>query len=191
MQYKEYREIIDNLLASGKTSGNDHSEFMIEYTKMNVHRMNRLDKTVVLSEELVNAIQKLNKGYKFLVLTEAWCGDASQIIPVINKIAEESNQKIELDLIWRDQNLEIMDRYLTNGGRAIPKLVVIDKSNGHEIASWGPRPIPAQELMGELKRDSSLGIAEISEKLHYWYAKDKTLTIQQELSALIESLVYI
>lgn len=188
MQYKEYRTVIDDLLSTGKTSGNDHSEFMIEYTKMNVHRMNRLDKTVVLNVELVSAIQKLNKEYKFLVLTEAWCGDASQIVPVIDKIAQESNQKIELDLIWRDQNLEIMDRYLTNGGRAIPKLVVIDKANGEEISNWGPRPAQAQELMSELKKDSSLGIAEISEKLHYWYAKDKTQAIQQELTALISTL---
>lgn len=188
MKYKAYRLTIDQLLAEGKTSGNDHSEFMLEYTKMNVHRMNRLDKSLVLNEEVLTTLMQLQKAYKFLVLTEAWCGDASQIVPVFNKIEEYSNGKIELDLIWRDQNLEIMDRYLTNGGRAIPKLVVIDKQSNEEIASWGPRPVLAQELMTELKKDSSLGMAEISEKLHYWYAKDRTQSTQKELLELLGTL---
>lgn len=188
MNYEAYRSIIDKLLAEGKTTGNDHSEFMIDYTKMNVHRMNRLDKTVSLNEYLLKELNRIEKKYRFVVLTEAWCGDASQIVPVINQLANASRSKITLDLIWRDENLEMMDRYLTNGGRAIPKLVVIDEASGTELAHWGPRPALAQELVTELKKDTSLGLAEVSEKLHYWYAKDKTQAIQKELRELLQHL---
>jgi len=115
MTYSEYRDMTDALLAEGKTTGTNHSEAMIHYTKMNVTRMNRLDKTTKLLPELTEALASVKNDQVWLVLTEAWCGDAAQIIPVLSKIADASPH-ISIKLILRDEHPDLMDAYLTNGG---------------------------------------------------------------------------
>ncbi len=70
LDYTSYRNLIDELLAKGETTGPDNSEAMLHYTKMNVQRMNRVDKTTVLGEELLVTLQKIEGKYRFLVITE-------------------------------------------------------------------------------------------------------------------------
>jgi hypothetical protein len=187
LTYDAYRNLIDKLLAEGKTTGPDNSEAMLNYSKMNVQRMKRVDKTLVLNEKLSTAIKNLEGNYKFLVITEGWCGDASQIVPVFNKMAIESTGKIELKLILRDENLPLMDAYLTNGGRAIPILLILDEKAENVLAKWGPRPSAAQELLINLKKEET-DIMVISEKLHGWYAKDKTQSVQKELFTVLNGI---
>jgi len=93
--YEDYRSKIDALFADGKTTGSDHSDAMINYTKMNIFRMKRLDKTTRLTENAVSQIQKENRKITWLVITEAWCGDAAQVIPVLNKLASENQLKFK------------------------------------------------------------------------------------------------
>lgn len=187
ISYKSYRSLIDDLIAQNKTSGDNHSAFMVDYTKQNIQRMNHLDQNSYLNENLLESIKGLRSTYLFLVLTEAWCGDASQIVPVFQKIADASEGKIELSLIWRDENLDVMDQYLTNGGRSIPKLVIIEKETWVEKANWGPRPKIAQELYTSWK-EQGLNMVQISEKLHNWYSEDKTTEIQREITELLKQL---
>lgn len=181
--YPEYRNLINDLLADGKTTGPDSSEAMLHYTKMNVQRMNRVDKTARLTNEILEALQMLNGTYRFLVISEGWCGDAAQIVPVINKIAEGSNGKIELKLVLRDQHLELMDAHLTNGGRAIPIVLVLNEE-GSLIHQWGPRPAVLQALLKDWKKETT-DMVILAERLHGWYAKDKTLSTQAELLHLL------
>ncbi|HEX6981758.1 MAG TPA: thioredoxin family protein [Balneolaceae bacterium] len=183
--YEEYRRMIDDLLEEGKTTGTNYSDEMIEYTRMNVHRMNRLDKQVKLSDSLKEKLQGIQEQWIWLVLTEAWCGDAAQNIPVIAKMAEES-ENIEIRLILRDENLEVMDEYLTNGGRSIPKLVCLNAEFLEEKGSWGPRPDSAQRKAMEWKNDPDITMEEWAEKLHGWYARNKTQEIQSEFEKLVE-----
>jgi len=164
IEYEDYRRIIDDLLAEGKTSGEDHSPFMINYTRKNVERMQTLDGRVEITDTLKEQLHQLKSNYIFLVLTEAWCGDASQIIPVLPKIAEVSEGKIALKLIWRDENPEIMQRHLTNGGKSIPKLILINKENLHEISNWGPRPDVLQELANEWKNEPDYSLKKVGRK---------------------------
>lgn len=188
LSYKEYRRMIDDLLKDEKTTGTNHSDDMIEYTKMNVHRMKRLDKQVPLSNSLKEKLQNVQERWIWLVLTEAWCGDAAQNIPVVAKMAEE-NENIELKLILRDEHLEIMDEYLTpkhRGGRSIPKLVCLDAETLEEKGSWGPRPDSIQQKAMEWKNDPDISMEEWAEKLHSWYAKNKTQEIQSEFEKLVE-----
>ena len=124
--YEEYRTLINKLYVSGKTTGIDHSEAMLGYTKMNIQRMNRLDKTIEINEEIRTDLATIPYQLNWLVLTEAWCGDAAQNIPILSKMANASS-KIHLRFLLRDENLDVMDKYLTNGGRAIPKLIVLDQ----------------------------------------------------------------
>src|SRR5699024_6231229 len=184
MSYEDYREMIDSLLSKDQTTGDDHSEEMLDYSRMNVQRMKRLDKQVELTDELKSALQDNEKEMVWLVLTEAWCGDAAQNIPVIAKMARESDQ-ITLKLILRDKHLDIMDQYLTNGGRSIPKLVCLDAETLDELGSWGPRPGNFQPQVIAWMDNPDLSQEEWGQKLHKWYAKDKTQTLQSDFVKLI------
>jgi thioredoxin-like negative regulator of GroEL len=156
---------------------------MSAYIKINEQRMNRLDKKAILSEEIIKSIESLENKKYWLVLTEHWCGDAAQIVPVLAKIANESNGKIELKLIYRDENLELMDQFLTNNGRSIPKLIQLDQN--HIIENdWGPRPKIAQEMVMALRANPETA-ASYSEHLHKWYAQNKQVNIQEELLKII------
>ncbi|KQS35393.1 thioredoxin family protein [Pedobacter sp. Leaf194] len=185
MDYLSYRALIDRLLLEGKATGD--VTYDLHYTKMNVQRMSRVDKTVSLTDELLSSINQLKENYKFLVITEGWCGDAAQIVPVFNKIATASLGKIELKFVLRDKNLPLIDAHLTNGGRAIPVLLVLNETGDKVLASWAPRPQVLQQLLKEWRKETS-EMTILSEKLHSWYAKDKTQTTQAELNTLLKSL---
>lgn len=184
--YKAYRAMIDQLLSEGKTTGDNHSDDMLHYTKMNVQRMKRLDKTVKLNEDMQATIAGITRPQTWLVITEAWCGDAAQIVPLLAKIADAS-PNIELKLILRDQHLEVMDAYLTDGARSIPKLIALDSETLEEIGVWGPRPTTAHEMVMERKKNNNgESYLEFATRLHGWYAKDKTQSTQRELGEAIK-----
>ena len=186
--YESYRELVDNLFAENKTTGNDHSEAMLHYTKMNLSRMNRLDKRSRLTDHSIGQLAKVEQPVIWLVLTEGWCGDAAQIVPVLNHMAAE-NEHITLRFILRDENLDIADAFLTNGARAIPKVLVLDAKNLEVLTTWGPRPAEMQKMIMDNKAASLLiEDLEVRKKmgetaannLHLWYAKNKTQAIQEE-----------
>jgi len=187
MCYSTYRELVDRLLAEGHTTGPDNSEAMLHYSKMNVQRMSRVDKTVSLNEELTTAMHNLKGSYKLLVITEGWCGDAAQIIPVFNKLALAAPDQFELKFVLRDKNLPLIDAHLTNGGRAIPVLLILDERAAEVKASWGPRPQILQALLAEWKKKST-DMMELATQLHGWYAKDKTQETQRELAHTLNGL---
>ena len=185
ISYMQYLEMIDRLLAEGKTTGDNHSEEMVEYTRMNMHRMYRMEKTVVLDDEIVQLLLSVENKMTWLVLTEAWCGDAAQNIPAIAKIADAS-PLIEVRFLLRDEHPELMDAYLTNGTRSIPKLIALDADTLEVLGTWGPRPEPAQQLVLEAK-ENNLPFKEMAEKLHGWYAKDRSRTLQQDFKCLLRN----
>lgn len=184
--YKTYRAMLDELMSEGKTTGENHSEAMIHYTKMNIHRMKRLDKRTKINEDLVERLEQVERPMIWLVLTEAWCGDAAQIVPVIQKMADYS-KSIEVKLILRDEHLEVMDQFLTNGkSRSIPKLICLDAETLDVLGDWGPRPQDAQILYDSLRNTDGLAYQDVAEKLHKWYADDKTQSIQNEILPLVK-----
>lgn len=189
MSYNQYRKMIDNLLAENKTTGENHSEAMLHYTKMNVHRMKRLDKQIDLMPELEAKIKEIDRDMVWLVLTEAWCGDAAQIVPLFEKMVL-LNHRIELKFILRDEHLEIMDQFLTNGkSRSIPKLICLDAETLEVLGDWGPRPAEAQELYETVRNTPDIAYQEVTEQLHKWYSGDKTESVQKELLPLLSQWV--
>jgi hypothetical protein len=184
--YSEYRELVDSEFENGRTTGSNQGEDYIQYTKMNIHRMKRLDKTIELDEDLVSKLKSMPCEVNWLLLTEAWCGDAAQNVPILNKMAEAS-KKINLRLILRDENLDIMNQYLTNGGMAIPKLIIFD-GEMNEIASWGPRPSTVQEMVMENKRTGAMPYSEFGKVVQKWYATDKGKSLQLEMMTIIEEM---
>ena len=187
LDYSTYRMLVDKLLAEGHTTGPDNSESMLHYTKMNIQRMNRVEKTASLNAELLSVINNLKGTYKLLVITEGWCGDAAQIIPIFNKIALTLPNQIDLKFVLRDKNLPLIDAHLTNGGRAIPVLIILNETGEKVLATWAPRLQILQALLAEWRKEG-LDKLIIAEKLHGWYAKDKTQTTQAEMSALFKAL---
>jgi hypothetical protein len=183
--YQEYRDLITSLLAEGKSTGPEQSDYILNYSKLNNSRMKRLDKTTKISDETTQAIQKLATPQTWLVLTEGWCGDAAQNLPIIHKMAE-LNKNVNLKLILRDENLELMDLFLTNGGRSIPKLIALDKDN-NVIDTWGPRPTIATKMVEEYKAKHGSLDADFKEDLQVWYNKDKGLSTQKDFFALVNS----
>ncbi|MEQ9440084.1 MAG: thioredoxin family protein [Cyclobacteriaceae bacterium] len=187
MSYATYRHLIDSLLTEQKTTGNNQSDSYIEYTKLNVQRMRRLDKTTKLQPELLRQLEQVAQPWVWFVLTEAWCGDAAQSLPVLAQIAAASPH-ITLQLLLRDEYPEVMDAYPTNGARSIPKLICLNQDLV-EIGTWGPRPAQAQQMLLNYKEKYGEHFQEhyqeFSEEVQLWYARDRTLAIQQELSEKI------
>ena len=183
ISYTSYRKRISDLIASGKSSGPIQSEDLLNYSKLNDRRMTRLDKTIQLSQETLLALKKINNPITWLVLTEGWCGDAAQTLPVINKIADESDL-INLRIIFRDEHEELMSYFLTNGGKSIPKLIVLNSEN-NVLNTWGPRPNIATKMVQDYKNTHGQLDAAFKQELQVWYNKDKGVNIQENMVGLL------
>ena len=181
--YADYRKKVTSLIAEGKSTGHEQSEDLLKYSELNETRMNRLEKTIEVTPETKTKIKNLNKKYIWLVLSEGWCGDATQIIPVIDKLAKLS-ENIELRIVLRDDNNALMQHFLTNGGKAIPKLIVLDAESSEILADWGPRPSGAKQLI--LNYKAAHGVVDETAKieLQKWYLHDKGISIQNEIVEL-------
>ncbi|MRX40539.1 thioredoxin family protein [Flavobacterium sp. LC2016-23] len=188
--YAEYRKLVTDLLSEGKSTGDVQSESLTHYTSLNEARMNRLEKTIKITEDAIDKLQKLENHYIWLVISEGWCGDAAQILPIINKMAQASDKKVDLRIVLRDANDELMSQYLTNGGRAIPKVIVICKEAGIVRADWGPRPKGATQLMSDYKKEFGVIDDKIKTDLQLWYLADKGVSVQEELLEIMENIKY-
>lgn len=185
--YEEYLELIERLLTQGKTTGENHSEKLVHFTKMNLHRMKRLNRSLELMPELSKRLYDVERPMIWLILTEAWCGDAGQSLPVIQKAADFS-QNIHTRYILRDENPEIMDQFLTNGkSRSIPKIICLDLKSLAVLGTWGPRSAEAQHFYNNTHQIEGISKQEAAEKLHKWYADDKTISIQNELLSILDN----
>ncbi|SMO53251.1 thioredoxin family protein [Gracilimonas mengyeensis] len=185
MDYEAYSGLTNTLLEEGKTTNGDNRDVMLEYTKMNLHRSSRWDRRAKISEELQEKLAGFSRPITWLVITEGWCGDAAQLLPFINKMAEAS-PNITLKMILRDEYPEVMDEFLTNGSRSIPKLIALDDESLDVIGTWGPRPAIAHEKYMDERANPDIENAKAAENLHLWYAKDKGKTLQAEFMELLE-----
>lgn len=182
--YDEFATLVEQLVVEEKTTGPDQSERLVAFTKLNAQRMKRVIKTTKLSDELVDKLKSKPTQIWWLI-TEAWCGDSAQNLPVFAKLAAASGGSIELRILLRDDNPEIMDNYLTNGGRSIPKLVA--QEGGEDIFTWGPRPQHGQDMLKEWKADpNGRSHDDFEQDLHAWYAKNRGADLLAEVEALIK-----
>lgn len=185
ISYLDYRTLIKNLIKQGKSTGNIQSEDLLNYSKLNDKRMDRLDKKLKISEETEASISHLKNDFTFLVIAEGWCGDAAQIIPVLNKITEASS-KIKLKIVLRDDNEELMNEFLTNGSKSIPKIIIVDNQN-NVINSWGPRPSIATRMVLDYKEQNGSLDADFKKNLQVWYNKDKGINTQEDLIEILKA----
>lgn len=184
LSYKEYQILTRTLIDQNRTTGPNQSEAYINYTRMAQKRMKKWDKIGKLLPELQEKITMIQKPMTWLVITEAWCGDAGQSLPFVNKMAQ-LNEQIDLKLVIRDEYPELIDQFLTNGARSIPKLIALNHDL-NVIGNWGPRPEPIQNEFIENKTTQKMTGKEFSEYMHLWYAKDKGLSMQLEFLSILD-----
>ncbi len=186
--YEAYRTVVKNQFLAGKVTGHEQSEAFLHYTELNEARMNRLDKTTQLTAETLSALAQLDKKYLWLVLTEGWCADGAQVLPVLNKMAQ-ANPNIDFKLAFRDENDGLMQRVLTHGAKAMPKLLVIDPENHILLGQWGPRPQGAVNLIANYKKEHGIVDETAKADLQLWYFRDRGVEIQQEIVALMHQVL--
>ena len=181
--YNEYRTLVSKLISEGKSTGNDQSKALLHYSELNEVRMKRLEKTLKIDLEVEKTLQNLKSNQTWLVISEGWCGDAAQILPII-KLMSEASENIDLKLVFRDENDALMNQFLTNGAKSIPKLLVLDESF-NLINHWGPRPEGAKNLIIEYKAKHGIvdEVAKIA--LQKWYLDDKGISTMMEIVGMI------
>ena len=182
LSYNEYRALVTNLLGNNESTTKNGSEDLVSYSKLNNSRMKRLDKTTKLDNSVVNKFSSIDKKITWVVLSEGWCGDAAQNLPVINKLAE-TNSNINLRIVLRDENPELMNEFLTNGNQAIPKLIQLE--NEKVTKTWGPRPTIATKMVVDYKAKHGQLDADFKKDLQVWYNKNKNENVIEDLSELI------
>ncbi|MEP5613068.1 MAG: thioredoxin family protein [Cyclobacteriaceae bacterium] len=184
ISYSAYNDLLQEYATEGKTTGPTQNEDLIYYTKLNTQRSKRIMKTTNLNPELVSKVEQLNQKSEWLLITESWCGDAANSVPVIAKLADQS-KNADLRIVMRDENTDLIDQFLTRGGRSIPKLIVLD-SKKEALFTWGPRPVEAQKLYDSWKNsEEKKPYKEFQVDLQKWYNQDGGASLQRELLDLL------
>ena len=187
LTYPQFVALTAQLVEEKRTTGPDQSEAYQEYTRMCLQRMLRWNKTAKVSESMQALIQSIARPQIWLVITEAWCGDGAQSIPYLAKLAE-LNPLITLRFLFRDEHPEVMDAYLTNGNRSIPKLIATSGDFQQELFTWGPKPKYLMELHASYKKNpEGRSYPSLLEEMHLWYAKNKHQDLEAELFSLLTS----
>ncbi|UJP63340.1 thioredoxin family protein [Mongoliitalea daihaiensis] len=184
-QYLGYMNSIVQTNLNEQTAPYNKADYL-EYTRLNTSRQNRWLKTQTVSEELKSVLSEIKSPQQWLVITEPWCGDAAHVNPFIMLAAQE-NSLINLTFELRDSVPFSIEKYLTNGAKAIPKLVIRDE-HGNDLATWGPRPAGCQALYTELKARNA-AFDEVLTAVQNWYNSNKGREIQEELTALLQEVV--
>jgi len=187
ISYRDYRELVEQLADEHSNTGIEKTEALANYTKLNDRRMRRWDKTIKISKETQQKISEFNQKMTLLIITESWCGDAAHVIPALNKMAE-LNPNIDVKLVLRDENLELMDMFLTKGGRAIPKVIMIDDETGAVLSTYGPRPSEASSYVNRFIAKNGSLTPEFKEDLQHWYNGDKGQNIINDVIEILSQL---
>ena len=182
--YQDYRALVTDLTTNKSTTGAEKTEALVNYTMLNDRRMKRWDKTVKVPDTIKAKIEGATKKQTWLVITESWCGDAAHIMPVINKVADLTD-KIDYKVVLRDENEALMNQFLTNGGKSIPKLIVVDNETQEVVSSFGPRPEVATKMVNDYKTEHGTLTPEFKEDLQRWYNKDKGQSTLEDLVSLL------
>ena len=182
--YQEYRDLVKALVVQESTSGNEKTENLVEYTRLNDRRMKRWDKTLKVSHDFKTKIAEFKEKVTWLVITESWCGDAAHIMPAINKVAE-LNENISFKTVLRDENEALMNLFLTNGSKSVPKLVMIDDASGEVVSTFGPRPNVATQLVNDYKAEFGALTPEFKQDLQVWYNNDKGESTIEDLTQML------
>lgn len=180
---EEYTALFDQILSGDYREGLYGKDDYLDYVKMNQARMKRWKKMMLIPDDLKQQVKRISGPQTWTIITEAWCGDAAHNIPFIVALAE-CNAAIQIQFVLRDAYPEWIERYLTNGGKSIPKVIVRD-AEGNDLFTWGPRPAEAQQLLLALKAKETPQ-QEIMTRLQNWYNQNQGVDLFVEWAELLK-----
>ncbi|WCT14831.1 thioredoxin family protein [Mucilaginibacter jinjuensis] len=186
MDFIGYQQIFQDIINDPNPASPYDNPDYLNYTKLNWARQHRWLKSGILNEVLAGIIERITHPQFWTIITEPWCGDASHSIPFIHRLSE-LNPLIKVDYQLRDAEPFLINQYLTNGSKSIPKLIIADQDN-NELAVWGPRPAGCQALYDQLLKDH-VPMEEKKIALQQWYNADKGVSLQLELTAIFSRLL--
>ena len=189
MTYESYKALVERLLRENRATGDfqNNSEKILQYTQMNLARMSRAERRFKLLPELASKLESIDEKMYWLIITEGWCGDAAQTVTALNLMGQ-ANPLINVRYVLRDEHPLLMDAFLSEGSRSIPKLIIIDEDSLEVQGTWGPRPADAQQKTVDYKKGLYPDYDSYATDLHSWYAKDKYRSIQEEMTEVLAQL---
>ena len=182
-----YEDQFDSILQGYHREHPYDSDAYVNYVRLNKSRIARWNKKVEMLPELMDMVKSIDSNQKWVLITEPWCGDAAHSHTAIMNLVS-ANSLIDLEIRNRDKEGSEIEKYLTEGARSIPILVVRD-GDGNDLFSWGPRPKEAQEMVMRHKTETNRSSQEKQMELQTWYNKDKGQSIQKELLDLFKSSI--
>lgn len=181
LSYPDYLKKIEEQLHDIQNSGDEKG--YAKYYSINLKRIERLDKNFSLTNEQKEKLNQIIPSFQLLVITEGWCGDAAQVMPVVNVMMNELG--VEQKIVLRDENSELMDEYLTDGAKSIPIFIGVG-SEGNELFRFGPRPQHGMDLLKKYKENPQEYTDEqFHQDLQLWYNQDKGVSIFDEFLAVM------
>jgi hypothetical protein len=186
MDFIAYQQLFQEILNHPQPPAPYQDPDYLNYAKLNWSRQQRWLKSGLLNDELAAIIGNIMEEQYWTIITEAWCGDAAHIIPFLHRLSE-LNPLIKVDYQLRDKEPFLIEQYLTNGTKSIPKLIIADAKH-KDLAVWGPRPAECQALYIRLLNDHvDMELKKIA--LQQWYNADKGVSMQKELIAVLSNII--
>ncbi|MEJ5103984.1 thioredoxin family protein [Chryseobacterium sp. MYb328] len=186
MNYTDYKQLFTKVLENENPEYPYDDAKYLNYTKLNWSRTKRWDKQLRLDDTVMTALENITESQHWIIITEPWCGDAAHIIPFLIQMSEK-NTLITYEIQQRDSEPFLIDNYLTNNTKSIPKLIA-KNIHGDDLFVWGPRPHAAQKVMDEMKaKNADFETTKIS--LQNWYNEDKGRSLILELSEILNKLL--
>lgn len=186
LTYTAYTEAWEEKLNRSMAELSSDERRYLHYVRYNWERAAAVEQAYTASAELKEVMAAISSPQLWMVLTDDWCGDSAFSLPIIARAASLSDQ-VTLRILRRDDNLDIMDQYLTNGSRSIPKLVAFSE-DGEELFQWGPRPADAAALREKLIAEGAEG-KDVVEQLIGWYEDGGYEDVEEELISCVKATV--
>lgn len=178
MDFQQYQNLFQEILSNPNPAAPYNNVDYLDYTKLNWARQQRWLKTGKLDAGLSKVVADLKEPQQWIIITEPWCGDASHTVPFIHMLAQ-MNPLISASFQLRDAEPFLIEQYLTNGSKAIPKLIIRDEA-GNDLVNWGPRPVACQVIYQSLTAEKA-DFNTVKTELQKWYNQDKGESFQREL----------
>ena len=178
MDFQQYLDYFQEILSNPNAPAPYNNIDYLDYAKLNWARQQRWLKTGVVDPVLADVISKIDVPQQWIIITEPWCGDASHTVPFIYKLST-LNPLVDASYQLRDAEPFLIEQYLTNGGKSIPKLIIRDEA-GKDLIVWGPRHAACQLIYAELTA-AKADFGTVKTVLQKWYNADKGKSFQQEL----------
>lgn len=179
VSYETYKRDTEERISD---PANEQEAEMKEYYELGLQRMYRMEKVYKPSEENLEILKSKNFYGKILIISEAWCGDASQAIPVLDAFFKEKN---EMKIFYRDRDTKLINQFLTDGNQAIPKVLLLNEDFSVKNI-WGPRPKFGHDLLKKFKEnEETYPREEFYNDLQVYYSKNRGKDTLEEILNLL------